>query len=147
MLFETIVATALAAHLGISERRAEYFASAIVYAVGEDREGAAAMIVNLHAESGGLAIYERCLWPEKGGWGSFGVAWLWEDRFPGATCGPIDVQAKAAWAILDWHRAPSKAVAFGHYIGATKVDRHPEARRRAGMHTVVMWELEHMACL
>ncbi|HMI84886.1 MAG TPA: hypothetical protein VK550_12385 [Polyangiaceae bacterium] len=147
MLFETLVATAITAHMSVSERRANYLANAIVYAVGEDLEGAAAMIVNLHAESGGLLVFERCYWPEKGGWGAFGVAWLWEDRFPGATCGPIRVQAKAAWRILAWHEAPSKAVAFGHYIGAKAVDRHPEARRRAGFHTVVAWELEHKACL
>jgi hypothetical protein len=147
MLFETIVATAVATHMGVSEKRAEYLASAIVYAVGEDVGGAAAMIVNLHAESGGLEIFERCLWPEKGGWGSFGVAWLWEDRFPGATCGPIDVQARAAWKILDWHQAPSTGVAFGHYIGATKVEQHPEAHRRVGLHAILVWELEHMACL
>jgi len=148
MLFETIVATAISAHMSVSEGRAHYLARAIVDAVGgEDLDGAAAMIVNLHAESGGLLGYERCYWLEKGGWGAFGVAWLWEDRFPGATCGPIRVQAKAAWRILAWHETPSREVAFGHYIGAKAVDRHPEAQRRAGFHTVVRWELEHRACL
>jgi hypothetical protein len=147
MVFETVVAAAIAAHMSVSERRASYLASAIVSAVGEDLDGAAAMIVNLHAESGGLWGYERCYWVEKGGWGAFGIAWFWEDRFPGATCGPIRVQAKAAWRILQWRESPSKEVAFGHYIGAKAVDRHPEARRRAGFHGVVSWELEHRACL
>jgi hypothetical protein len=147
MLFETIVAAAIGTHMSVSEGRANYLANAIVYAVGQDLDGAAAMIVNLHAESGGLRIYERCYWPEKGGWGAFGVATLWEDRFPGSTCGPIRVQAKAAWRILAWHESPTREVAFGHYIGAKAVDRHPEARRRAEFHTVVVWELEHRACL
>lgn len=60
MLFETLVATAITAHMSVSERRANYLANAIVYAVGEDLDGAAAMIVNLHAESGGLLGFERC---------------------------------------------------------------------------------------
>lgn len=147
MLLESVVATAIAAHMSVSEGRARYLANAITYAVGDDLDGAAAMIVNLQAESGGLWKYERCYFPELGGWGAFGVAWFWEDRFPGSTCGPIHVQAKAAWRILAWHEAPSKAVAFGHYIGAKAVDRHPEAKRRAGFHAIVLWELEHRACL
>lgn len=147
MLFETLIATTIAAHMSVSERRATYLASAIAHAVGDDMDGAAAMIVNLHAESGGLWIYERCYWPEKGGWGAFGVASLWEERFPGGTCGPIGVQARAAWRILQWHASPSKEVAFGHYIGAKAVEKHPEAQRRASFHAIIVWELEHKACL
>lgn len=152
MVFETLVAAALGAHLRVSEPRASYLASSVVYAVGENVEGAAAMIVNLHAESGGLEVYERCLLPEKGGWGAFGNAWFWEKDFPGCTCGPIDVQAKAAWSILRWEHYDDPAVAFGHYIGvkarrSRPVEDHPEAKRRAGFHAIIVWEMEHMACL
>lgn len=154
MLFEAVVATALSAHLPsqhhpgcyVDSPRAAYLASSLVYAAGDDAPTVAAMIVNLHAESGGLEIYEKCLLPELGGWGLFGIAWFWETRFPGATCGAVDVQASASHRILRWH-SYEPADAFGHYIGASNVGRHREARRRAAMQWIVLWEMQHLACL
>lgn len=154
MLFEAIVATTIAAHLPsesrwgcyVSAPRASYLASSLVYAAGEDASEIAAMIVNIHAETGGREVYEKCLLPERGGWGTFGIAWLWEHRYPGATCGAIDVQANASHRILKWH-SYEPAEAFGRYIGAKAVERHPEARRRAAMQWVVLWEMQHLACL
>lgn len=147
MLFEAIVGAVLAAHVNVSARRADYLASSIVYAAGEDVSAVAAMIVNLRAETGGLEVYERCWLPELGGWGAFGISEIWESRMPGATCGPIDVQARAAYRILDWHAYEDPARAFGFYIGARARERHPEAKRRAALHWIIRWEMENLACL
>jgi hypothetical protein len=152
LALEGALAAVIALHMPVAphkadvEKRSAYLAHAVALASGDNLEAAAAMVVNLRAESGGLEVYEKCLLVEKGGWGSFGIASLWEARYPGSTCGPIEVQAKAAFRILAWGKY-SPAETFGHYIGATASGRHPEAQRRASEQMTIAWELEHLACL
>jgi hypothetical protein len=113
--------------------RIEHFATAIARAAADDPDASAALIVNLERETRGSYAAERCAISGLGGWGSWGVAPLWERWYPGGTCGPIEKQARAATAVwlAGWrHERGDVRRAFGRYIGATAVGRHPEAKRR-----------------
>lgn len=148
MVLETIVSLAIQARSPmLAPRRADYMASAILYAAGENVDDIAALIVTGERESGWLGFVEVCAVEGLGGWGAFGVSDLWERWYPGGTCGSIGRQARAAQAILTWrprHPVPAlreePRVMFGRYIGARAGWRHPEAQRRAA----IFWTVRDM---
>ena len=118
----------------LSEERAAYYASAIVYAAGDDVDAQAALITIGERESRWRSKVERCALPGLGGWGTFQVSRLWEPAFPGSTCGRIGRQAAGALAIWQIGLVRERwdlPRAFGRYIGARAVGEHPEAALRA----------------
>jgi len=142
------LATALQSRaLWMHDARAEYLASSVLYAAGENLDEQAALVVNLVREGGTSRLVEECGIPGMGGWGAFALA---TDTMPiEIACGPVGGQARAARDVL---YGPKRfdpldpAPGFGRYSGASS-SRHPEARHRAGLFHIVRWELEHVACL
>lgn len=129
--------------------RAAYAASAIAYAAGYDVSRQAALGVTGRWESGWAVRYERCLAVEKGGWGTFGVASLWDEAYPGGTCGPIGQQARAADAIL-WREcrflADEPARGFACYLGVPRNPHYWVARERAAEYWSLMESIRRSAC-
>lgn len=131
--------------LWMRDARAEYLASAILYAAGDDRDAQAALAVSIVREGGTNSLVEACAIPGMGGWGAFALA---TNTAPfEIACGPIGGQAREAHRVLFGPKRfdPSDpAPGFGRYIGAS--GRHREARERARLFAVSGWELEHLAC-
>lgn len=149
MILKTLVALALLCRApDVGSSRAEYLAGAIAAASGNDIDRAASLLVTGRHEGGWLSRHERCLSVQLGGWGTFGVASLWEKKLPGATCGPITTQASGALSIL-WkacrfdrdHSAPG----FACYLGASGPN-YPEAKERALEYWQMRQVLREKAC-
>jgi len=124
--------------------RFQHFATAIALE-SPTLDTAAALVVNLERETHGSWAAERCVISGLGGWGSWGVASIWERWYPGGTCGTIERQAHAAarvWLVGWNHEGGNVRRSFGRYIGATAVGRHPEARLRARIWYSVRASLE-----
>lgn len=150
MTFPALVALALmcrAPDVGLS--RADYLAGAIAAASLGDIDRAASLLVTGRREGGWSFTFERCRAVQLGGWGTFGIASLWDRKLPGATCGPIASQASGALHIL-WKECgfarDRSAPGFACYLGA-RSPNYAEALGRADEYWRIRQSLRLQACL